>query len=106
MFGFIKKVFITLLASIVNASNRTKCISLSNQPCMIQPTIINLHPNKCTQRSCYYLFAVNLNRCNTFNDLSDKVCIPDKTKDLNLSLFNIITEINESKTLAKHISCK
>ena len=37
--------------------------------------------------------------CNTLNDLSNKVCIPNKTEDLNLSVFNIITGINESKVL-------
>ena len=36
MFGGIKKTFITLLTSIINASNQTKCVSLSNQKCMIQ----------------------------------------------------------------------
>ena len=30
MFGFIKKIFIGLLASLVNASNHTKCVSSSN----------------------------------------------------------------------------
>ena len=30
----------------------------------------------------------------------------NKAEDLNLSVFNTITEINESKTLTKHISCK
>ena len=32
----------------------------------------------------------------------------NKTEDLNLSMFNMIIEINESKTLTKHISyiCK
>ena len=40
------------------------------------------------------------------NDLSNKVCIPNKTEDLNLSVFNMITGINESKTLTKHISCE
>ena len=44
--------------------------------------------------------------CNTLNDLSDKVCVPNKTKDLNLTVFNMITGINESKTLTKHISCQ
>ena len=44
--------------------------------------------------------------CNTLNDLSNKVCVPNKTEDLNTSIFNMITEINDSKTLAKHISCK
>ena len=30
MFGIIKKMFIVLLSSIVNVSNHTKCVSLSN----------------------------------------------------------------------------
>ena len=55
-------------------------------------------------------FAVKLDRCvgscNTLNDLSNKVCIPNKTEDLNLNVFNIITEINELKTLTKHAPCK
>ena len=44
---------------------------------------------------------------NTY-DLSNKLCIPNKTEDLNLSVFNIISGINKSKTLTKHISreCK
>ena len=46
MFGFIKKMFIRLLTGIVNASNHTKCVSLNNQECMIQPALINLHPNE------------------------------------------------------------
>ena len=40
------------------------------------------------------------------NDLSNKVCIPNKTEDLNLSMFNMTTRINESKTLTNHISCE
>ena len=39
-------MFIVLLASIVNPSNHTKCVSLSNQKCKIQPTLINLHLNE------------------------------------------------------------
>ena len=39
-------MFIVLLARIVNASNHIKCVSLSNQKCEIQPTLINLHPNE------------------------------------------------------------
>ena len=38
-----------LLVSIVNASNHKKCISLSNQKFMTQPTLINLHPNEYSQ---------------------------------------------------------
>ena len=42
----------------------------------------------------------------TLNDLSNKVCVPNKTEDLMLSMFNMIAAINESKELTRHISCK
>ena len=34
------------------------------------------------------------------------MCVANKTEYLNLSMFNMITGINESKTSTKHISCK
>ena len=110
MFGLTKKIFIGLLTGLVNGSNHTKCVSLSNQKCMIQPSLIDLHPNGCSQEIHYYPFAVKLDRCvgscNTLNALSNKACIPNKVEDLNLSIFNMIIGINESKTLTKHISCE
>ena len=103
-------MFIVLLSSIVNTSNHTKCVSLSNQKCEIQPTLINLHPNEYCQEFHYYQFLVKLDRCfgscNTVIDLSNKVCIPNKTGKLNLTVFNMITAINESKTLTKRLSCE
>ena len=45
MFILIKKIFMALLIIIDNASNHTKCMSLNNQVCIIQPILINLHPN-------------------------------------------------------------
>ena len=61
---------------------------------MIQPTLINLHPNKYSQRFCFYPFAVNLDRCvgrcNTVNDLSNGACVPNKTEDLNVHVFILI----------------
>ena len=83
---------------------------LSNQKCMIQPTLFNLHRNEYSQYLQYYPFAVKLDRCvrscNTLNNLSNKVFVPNKTEDLNLSVFNLIMGINESKILRKHISCE
>ena len=77
---------------------------------MSQPTLINLHSNECSQEFHFYPFAVKWNRsagsCNTLNDLSNKVCIPNKIGDLNVNMFNMITRINESKTFTKHISCE
>ena len=70
------KIFIRLL-SIVSASNHTKSVSLSNQKCMTQPTLINLHPNEYSQAFHYYPFAVKFDRCvgscNILNELSNKV---------------------------------
>ena len=36
----------------------------------------------------------------------NKVCVPNKREDLNLTVFNMITGKNELKTLTKYISCK
>ena len=97
MFGLIKKIFIGLLTSIINASNHTKCMFLSNQKCMTQPTLIDLNPNEYSQEFHYYPLD-RLDRCigscNNLNNLSNKVCFPNKTEDLNLSMFNMITGIN------------
>ena len=96
MLGLIRKIFTGLLTVLVDGSNHSKCVLLSNQKYMIQPTLINLHPNEYSQEFHYYPFAVKLDRCvgscNTLNDLSNKVCVPNKTKYLNLSVFNKITE--------------
>ena len=113
MFAFIKKVFIIgLLASVIHASNNTKHVLLNNQKWMIQPTLINLYSNEHTQGLRYYLFVVKLDKCirsfNTLGDLSNEICAPNKTENLNLKIFNIIVGLNESETLTKHISweCK
>ena len=53
---------------------------------------------------------VNIGRCarscNTLDDLFRGVCVLNEREDLNLYAFNIITRINESRTLTKDVSCK
>ena len=72
-----------MFSSVLNVSKHTKCVLLSNQKCLIQPTLTNLHPDEYSQGFHYYLFSVKLGRClgscNTLNDLSIKVCVPNKT---------------------------
>ena len=63
MLGINKKMFIVIVSSTVQASNHVKCVSLSNQNCMIQPSLINLHPNEYSQEFHYYSFSVKLDRC-------------------------------------------
>ena len=38
--------------------------------------------------------------------LSYKLCVPNKTEDLNVNVFNMIAVLNELETLTKHILCK
>ena len=71
-------VIIGLLSSINNVFDHTKCVLLSNQKCMFQPTLIYLHRNEYSQKCHYYPFVVKLDICvgsyNTLNDLSNNVC--------------------------------
>ena len=62
--------------------------------CMTQSTLINLHPNKYTQRLRYYPFAVNLDRCvgscNTLNPFSTMgLLCPTPLRPLILTMLNI-----------------
>ena len=65
---------------------------------MTYPTLINLNLHECTQELRNYPSTINLYRCvrncNTLNKLSNRVCVPNKTEDFNLSIFNIVTRIH------------
>ena len=70
----------------------------------------NLYPNEYSQEFHYYSFDISLDRCvercNTFNSLSNKVCVANKTEEINLIMLKMIARKNESKTLTKHILCE
>ena len=111
MFVFIKQLFIGLLTGLVNESNHTTCVPSNNHKRTTHPTIINLHLHQCTQGLHYYPFVVNLDRyvgsCNTFNNLFGKGSFPNKTKDLNMSVFKVVetkivtTNFNEENEICK-----
>ena len=86
MFKLIKQVFFIVLLRF-SRSLATKCVSLSNEPCMARPTLIDLNPTELN----YYPFTISLDKCNeSFNavdDFSMKICIPSKTKDVNVKVF-------------------
>ena len=86
MFRLIEKKFFGLLNNIVSTSNHTKCIFVISYKFMNQPTISSLHPDEYSQELRYCPFAVNINRCfqrfNPVDDLSSRVCVPDKTEEI------------------------
>ena len=69
---------------------------------MVKPIVIDLEHVELK----YYSSMISLDKCTgNCNVLSPKICIPKETKDLNDKAFNMITNQNESKVLAKNISC-
>ena len=99
-----------LIVSIVNGSNHVKCVSLSNQKCITQPIfinyiIMNIFKNFitiCLQLNCIDVLEVVV----LLMTYLIKYVFSNETGNLNLSVFNMITGINESKTSTKYISCK
>ena len=89
-------MFIVSLPSIFNSSNHMKCVSLSNEKCEIQSTVINLHPSEYSQELHYYLLSVKLDRLLEVAVLLMSCLIK--------YVFNLIAGKNESKILTKDIS--
>ena len=55
MLGLIKKIFYGILTGLVDGSNHTKCVSLSNQKYKIQPTLIYILMNTVKNFTIIYL---------------------------------------------------
>ena len=74
-----------------SGSLATKCMSLNDKPCMVRPTLIDLSPVELK----YHPFMVSLDKCGGYcnygNEFSTKRCIANKTKNINIKAFNMIT---------------
>ena len=107
IFRIIKKVFFFLgLTILSNFTNALDCISMKNRECKVRPEIISINSNN----PIFYPFSVKINKCsgnsNTINDPYAKICVPDVIKNLNLKVFNLLTRINETRSIKWHESCK
>ena len=52
----------------------------------------------------FYLFTISLKICKADDDLFKEVYFLSGTKDVNVKVFNMITKVNQVKTLLKHSS--
>ena len=88
-------------------SDGAKCVSSNNQPCQISPTLdVNSNePPLCP-------FMVSFKKCggryNTTDDPYAQIFIPDKVKNMNEKVFNLMSRVNETRFLIQHESfeCK
>ena len=100
MFKFIKNFFFTtttfITCNFLNV-NSLECFSANNQKCKIRREIINLHTNE----PLFYPFNIKINKCkgscNTINDPYAKICVPDKIKNTNVKVFNLMSRTNETR---------
>ena len=80
-------MFIVLLT--FSDSLATKCLSLNDEPCMVRHNLIHL--NLVELR--YHPFMISLDKCTgSSNSISPKICVPKKTKNINVKVFNTITK--------------
>ena len=89
----------------LNGSLAAKVLSLTNEPSMVRPPLIDLNP---FELDCYP-FVIIVDKCNVscniVDDLRTKIYVPCKTKDVNVKVCNMIARVYEAETLVKHVSC-
>ena len=104
MFGFLKKVFFTILSSFTSV-NLFSCISMNNQECNTRPQVVNVNGDG----SVFFPFSIKPSKCSgncNINRLYEKVCVPDVVKNLNVKGFNLISRTNETRHTELHKTCK
>ena len=98
MFGFIKKIILTVL-SCVNPLSATSLsfISMNNQECKVRPEIINVNSDE----PVFYPFSIKTSKCsgscNNINDPYAKMCVTDVIKNLNVKVFNLMPRTNKTR---------
>ena len=74
-----------------------KCVSMNNQECRTRPEIININSNEPT----FYPNSIEVNKCegscSNTNDPYAKLCVPDVVKNINITVFNLISRANERR---------
>ena len=100
-FFFTELVFLSTLTSV----NMLSCISMNNQECKVRPQIVNINrddpmffPSSIKTRKCS-------GSCNNSNNPNAKLCVPDIVKKLNVKVFNLMSETNETRHLEWHETC-
>ena len=81
----------------LSSMNSFECASVSNQICQVRPEIVNINHNE----PAFFPFSVETSKCsgscNNINDPYVKLCVPDKVKNLNVKVFNLMSRTNETR---------
>ena len=78
----------------------------NHHQCQAKPRVVNINSDK----TLFYPFAVKVNKCsgsrNTTDDPYARVCVPNKIKNLNAKVFNLISRVLKTRFLVQHQSCE
>ena len=70
------------------------CLILNNLPCQAGPIHVNINSNV----ALFHPFTVSVNKCgrscNTINDPYAQLCVPNKAKNINVKVFNLMSGVN------------
>ena len=78
------------------------CMSMKNQECKTRLQVIDVNSNN----TIFYLFSIKTIKCsgnsNNINNPYAKICVPDIIKDLNVTVFNLMSRTNETRFIEWH----
>ena len=106
IFSFVKKVFVLGLTVLSSNTNALEYVLMKNQACIVRPKIIDINSNN----PIFNPFSVTINRCsgncNNIDDPYARICVPDTVKNLNVTVLNLMSRTNESRSIELHETCK
>ena len=86
--------------------NSLERVSMNNQEFKIRTEIININSNE----PIFYPYSIKINkckgRCNTINNPYAKICVPDKMKNINVKVLNLLSRTNKARQIKWHKTCK
>ena len=82
------------------------CVSVINQKCMPRPKILDVNEGV----TLFYPYNVLVNKCSgccdTINNPMAKLCVPGIVKGVNMQVYNFLMNLNETRNVLWHESCK
>ena len=85
-----------------------ECVSVFNLKCMPRPKILDV--NEGVGEALFYPYNVLVNKCsgscNTFNNPIAKLRIPGIVTRVNMQVYNFLMNLNETRNVLWHESCK
>ena len=105
-----KMKIISLLISLfgIIKTKALECMSIVNQKCM--PRLKILDVNDGVGEALFYLYNMLVNKCSGSCDTIDnpmaKLCVPGIVTRVNMQVYNFSMNLNETRNVLWHESCK